>query len=146
MVDYKQYEGKEIIIKIQGDKPDVSGKVLRGSIMGILIRNKATHQSELIEAECIEGVELAPEIVRGTGKILVRDIAPVSAAAARQHLADRHGVPISRISTIPDIALEYHQELHEELELAHRHVAKRTPQERAADLAEVDTGVEGDDE
>lgn len=122
----------------------VEGEIIKAKAALVLLdRGKGKNQM-LLERDEIRQMEEVPRPVPVT-KITVRALASVDAGQVRQHLADRHGVPLRGINPLPEIAMREHDMMHR-LELGHVHDTTRgttddsrpSPDEIARRAAELD--------
>lgn len=108
---------------VNGVNVSVEGEVVRAKAALILLdRGKGKNQM-LLELAEIRQMEEIPRPVPVT-RITARVLATPSIAQVRQHLADRHGVPLRGISPLPEIAMREHDMMHR-LELGHSHDSTR---------------------
>lgn len=143
IANFSMFKDKDAIVTLAGSGDPsvvVAGKILAGSEIGILIKNRATRQPEFYETPQIADIIEEPAAPKGRGRILVRDVRLETEADVRQHLADRHGLVLPAIPDDPMLALKMHAKLHTD-PLGHRHIIKGTPAERAA---QIDAATDAD--
>lgn len=136
--DLTRYQGQRVIVQVKLDEPndkgetlvEVEGKAEAANALGILIKPKGRTQVELIEAEKIESVELAPETEK---KLTAKSLTPIDLGKARQHLLDRHGFNLEEVNKLnEEQAFDLHAQLnHVEDGLGHKHEEKKPAEERA---------------
>ena len=145
------------------DFREVNGKLLAVSPNGLVIQNKTG--TEIIELANLLDIEETPKqpslhIVRrwikpvtlgsATGAVVKRWAEEATVPSVRQHLADRHGVPLDLIkAATPEAALVLHDSIDHKL-LGHEHGIKppgtrgRKPKDRNG--AEVDASKSNTEE
>lgn len=136
------YTGKKVIVTVNLAEPnekgetaiEVEGKVESGNALGLLIKPKGRTNFELIDADKIEDVRLAPEADK---KITASVLKDVELGQAKKHLLDRHGLTLTEVNGLDEEqAFSYHASLdHKALDLGHVHGSKPS-EERAAALEE----------
>lgn len=152
--------GKDVIISLADeDGGDVEGRCIAANEKAVVV--KAGSKSRLIERYEILDLEVVDKTK--PKRIQTRWIAEATLESVRQHLADRHGMPVDLIPASKQDALDLHSRVnHEKTSLGHRHGEKpvrrrrtvqATPQEvadRAAMLGVAEGSTpedfEGDEE
>lgn len=74
--------------------------------IGVLFKQRGKTMAVFIEIDKIEDIFLLPDRPK---PIKIKVLKDVSLEAARQHLVDRHGIPVKRIEELDDVdAMEGH--------------------------------------
>lgn len=139
--DLTKFQGKRVLVQVKLDQPnekgetliEVEGKAEAANALGILLKPKGRTQVDLIEADKIESVELAPDTEK---KLAARTISNAEYGKARQHLLDRHGCSLEQVNALnEDQAFSQHQAIdHKASGLGHVHGEKKAAEERAEAL------------
>lgn len=119
--DLSTWAGAYVKVEATVNSADISveGEVIKAKAALILLdRGKGKNQM-LLERDEIRSMEEIPRPVPVT-RITVRVLAMPDASQVRQHLADRHGVPLRGINPLPEMAAREHEMMHR-LELGHTH-------------------------
>jgi hypothetical protein len=141
LADYKQLEEKRVILQHQPKGEDDSVEERPGTLeavndLGILFKAKGRSSSELIMWFDVVGIEADDTATapKSPAKIKPKRVNPVASGAAKRHLADAHGLPLSYVNQLTaDQAVQVHDKLHEDdaaNEISHYHAEK--PAEDAA--------------
>lgn len=126
-IDLANFIGKQATVQVDTthdssdeDFREVSGKILAAGPTGLVVQTKTG--SQIIKAEHLLDVE---EIVRATSRRLTRRwIREAALTDSRQHLVDRHGMPMSIAQLLTDAeALEMHEKANHE-DKGHSHGEK----------------------
>lgn len=129
-------EGKDVILALN-DETDVEGHVVKANAAAIIL--KSGNKTELYERHQILDYEIVDK--SKPRKIVVRWIAHPTDDKIRQHLADRHAIPVDLIPSTIDAAKALHDSIdHEKRKLGHRHGEK--PKRRRRTQADLDTVAE----
>lgn len=134
------YLNKKVVLHTidaeSGELVEREGKIDAASPHGIAFKEKGKASVDLYEVDQIE--EIAP-LVEGPKKIRQKKLKPVEAGSVRQHLVDRHGMPLDRANDIDEAqAVELHDRI-DHTNLGHRHEAPEvSSQEEAIAAAESD--------
>jgi hypothetical protein len=134
----KFLDKKVVLHTINEDKSieEREGKVEAASAHGIAFKEKGKSSVDLYEVAQIEEIQAAPEAPK---KIRQKKLKPVEEGQVRQHLVDRHGMPVSKANELDEKAAT---ELHDRIDhsdLGHKHEAgETTSQETAIANAESD--------
>lgn len=145
-MDYGKFVDKIVDVTLVADddsEPIVhTGKVISGSESGLYMQITSSREKALLEADEIEHVR---ERNISTKRLLRRYLSPQNDGQVRQHLADRHGMPLDIIPNDLDEAMELHAKVdHERLGHAHGERPTRQRRERILDrLALVERAREG---
>lgn len=150
-------EGKDVILALSNDRGDIEGYVVKANVGAVVLksgnRTEIYERSEILDFEVVD--KSKPK------KVMVRYIAEPTHDKIRQHLADRHAVPVDLIPKSPEEAMEMHSKInHDQRNLGHRHgekpkrrrrapadtgaVAERAALLEAADETEVEYGDDSD--
>lgn len=113
-----ELEGKDVIVLLDNERGDVEGRVIKANSFAIVVKSGSKtniyEQREILDVEIVDKTK--PK------KVLVRWIAEPTADKIRQHLADRHAIPVDLIPVDPEQALELHSKIdHNQRNLGHRH-------------------------
>lgn len=134
--DYSQYDGKKVVVTVEGAEAPLEGTVDSGNELGLLFKPKGKASLDLIDAAKITNIEVLPEAPK---KITVKALLPLKDSAARQHLVDRHGYKIADIESLSESdALEFHNGEVEHEGLAHSHDGKPKADKAEGDEAEAE--------
>jgi hypothetical protein len=106
---------------IDGQRKTVDGKVTKANAVAVLIKPKGKGLL-FIENENLHTIDLVTEPVKPT-RLKVRYMDPIAIESVRQHLADRHGLPLGEVSADPAHAVLVHDGIQHE-GLGHRHEPK----------------------
>lgn len=125
MTDYSQFEKKNVIIVKAspegGDAVEVEAELQTANAGGILYREKGKSRLDLIPADEVIEVRLAPQ---EPAKVRIKKLAILALGKARQHLVTDHGYKVSEISKLSeDEAFAFHGGL-DHTDLGHAHAAK----------------------
>lgn len=139
--DLQQFLNKRVVLHTN-DPEDSSktiereGKVEAASIAGIAFKEKGKSSVDLYEIHQIFEIDTLPEPPK---KIRQKKLKPVEEGQVRQHLVDRHGMPVSKANELNEAqATELHDRI-DHKDLGHRHeAAEQTSQEQAIAAAEDD--------
>lgn len=141
MEDLAKYAGQKVIVTVNLTEANEKGETsveLEGTAqsaneLGILLKPKGKTSVKLIEASQIERVQFAPEEAKA---LKAKPLQPVKYGNARQHLADRHGVPLADVNQLSEeSALSYHEDVeHDQTVISHFHQEKKA--DEAAPAAE----------
>jgi hypothetical protein len=135
--ELERFVNKNVILHVKQEDNslrEVEGKVEAASAAGMAFKEKGKSKLDLVMPEQIEEITLAPTKPKS---VLQKKLKPIEEAQARQHLVDRHGVPLSwaKENTDQD-AFAYHESL-DHSNLGHKHVAEEVkPSERDEALAD----------
>ena len=118
-----QYDGKKIVLVVDAgegeDAAEYTGKAEVASTAGIGFKESGKRDVVLVEPAQILEISLAPEKAK---KITQKKSRPVKSGNVRQHLADRHGLPLDQLNGRSEAdAVEYHDGL-DHSNLGHIHV------------------------
>lgn len=133
MADYSQYNGKKVtVVRNPADSSDaveIEGTVQVGNEQGLLIKPKGKTSFDLIPAEEIEEVRIAPEKSK---KLTAKTLKVVELGSARSHLLERHGLSLTDANNVTEEeAFEAH-EATDHSDLGHVHGDKNaTPRAEA---------------
>lgn len=136
-MDYGTYVGKNLLVKIdtgedEGHNPtfrEIAGKCIGGNRDGLAIRQRNG------DTEIVEGLSIL-DIEETSSKLITRWVAHPTSTSVRQHLADRHAVPLDKIPPYGSDAIEMHDKIEHE-SLGHQHGEKAA--KRAAAISRVTT-------
>jgi hypothetical protein len=109
---------------ISGVRAVFEGEVSKAGFDVIILNRGKGKNAMLVERREIHTLEEIPRPFTPT-RILVRNLASVDEDGVRQHLADRHGVPLRGISPLPELAMQDHNIMHRNHELGHTHDGSR---------------------
>lgn len=99
---------------------NVNATVLKSNPAALLLAHGRGKTSLLLERDwLLEAVEIEPAVV--VSKIMVRQLGPVTLATVRQHLADRHGIPLDLLNQDARSAMVGHEDVHTHMKLSHKH-------------------------
>lgn len=134
-----QFLNKKVIfhtINADGSVTEREGKVEAASAFGVFFKEKGKSSGDLYEPKDIEEIMLVPEAPK---KIRQKKMKLVEEGQVRQHLVDRHGMPVSKANELTEEqAVELHNRI-DHTDLGHRHEASETTsQEQAIADAEGD--------
>lgn len=94
------------------------GTVIAASVSGILVKPRGAMLGELIAADEIVSLEILSE---QSAKVVRRRLRIMKQTDVRQHLADRHGTPVSVIVKMTDqVCFNEHAQI-DHTDLAHFH-------------------------
>lgn len=136
-VAVEQFVNKRVILHVRqedGSLKEIEGKVEAASEAGMAFKEKGKSSLDLYMPNQIEEITAAPEKPKPVSQ---KKLKPIELGQARQHLLDRHGVPLSWAKeNTEEAAFEYHQSL-DHSDLGHKHVAEENkPSERDEALAD----------
>jgi hypothetical protein len=119
---------KDVIVSLDDeDGGDVEGRCIAANEKAIVV--KMGSKSRLIERHEILDIEVVDR--SRPKKIVVRWIAEVTPESVRQHLADRHGMPVDLVPQDAESAMRIHGSIdHDSRRLGHRHGVKPKRQRR----------------
>jgi hypothetical protein len=119
-----------------GSATEREGKVEAASAAGIAFKEKGKSSVDLYEIHQIYEIDALPEAPK---KIRQKKLKPIEEGQVRQHLVDRHGMPVSKANELTEAqATELHDRI-DHKDLGHRHEApEATSQEQAIAEAEGD--------
>lgn len=125
-------EGKHVALTLSRGRGDVEGHVTKANDGAVVLKSgnriEIYERSEILDFEVVD--KSKPK------KVVVRYIAEPTADKIRQHLADRHAVPVDLIPKTAEEAMEMHSKIdHEKRALAHRHGEK--PKRRRRTSADI---------
>lgn len=137
MTNFEQYEGKKVILTVSaedGSAVELEGTAETANAIGFILKPKGKTKLDIIEAEKVLEVRLAPETPKTIG---AKTLKPVRLGQARSHLLERHGYKLKDINAMTEqAAFDFHEGLdHKALDLGHVHAAA-TPAEEAVAEAE----------
>lgn len=137
--ELKRYLNKKVTlhtIEAGGSIKEREGKVDAASEFGVAFKEKGKASVDLYEVAQIEEISAAPETPK---KIRQKKLKPIEDGQVRQHLVDRHGMPVSKANELDEKqATELHDRI-DHSDLGHRHEASEaTSQEKAIAEAESD--------
>lgn len=124
MPDLKDYEGKRVVVQINGDEgqvEEVEGKVEAASAIGLLLKPKGRNDLRLIEATDIVDVDSPAEPVRKLSCRWIKDVEP---GGFRRHLVDRHGATLSYVNSLTEEKAEEVHASTDHTDLGHQHGEK----------------------
>lgn len=111
-------------VKVTWNKPGETepwtreGSVVAASASGILVKPRGAMLGELIAADEIVSLEVLSE---QNAKVTRRRLRLMKLSDVRQHMADRHGAPVSNLMKMTDQAcLDFHTDVNH-ADLAHFH-------------------------
>ncbi len=135
--ELESFINKKVILHTINDDDSTTereGKVEAASEGGIAFKEKGKSSLDLYEVKQIEEIAAAPETPK---KIRQKRLDPVETGRVRQHLVDRHGMPVSRANSMDEkAATELHDKI-DHADLGHKHaVAEKSTQETAIADAE----------
>jgi hypothetical protein len=127
-IQLDQYIGKRVVVvrNVNGENGpeavEIEGYVETANAKGVLLKPKGKTQFDLIEADEIEKIDLAPEDT----KLKARRINPVKLGQAKNHLLERHGYTLTQVNDMTEQeAFEFHLSLdHKAEDLGHYHAEK----------------------
>lgn len=128
--DLPQYEGKKIILVLKTDDgaKEFEGTAEAASEAALGFKEKGKRDLVLVEPDAIEEISLVPEKPK---KVTQKKMKPIAEGNVRQHLADRHGIPLSDLK---DVSEEDAKKAHDNMDhsdLGHKHVAEEKEDEAA---------------
>lgn len=144
VTELAKHVNKRVVLHVKQDDGTLAekeGKIEAASEAGLAFKEKGSSKLDLYLPEQIEEIQAAPEKPKS---ITQKKVKIIEVGQARQHLADRHGVPLSWLKANDEqTAFEYHESL-DHADLGHRHEApKVTDRDKA--LAEGDEDETGED-
>jgi hypothetical protein len=137
------YAGKYVNVTYrdeQGQQVSLDGTVEKANALAILlkVKGKGSLLLDILDIETMTEVDPPTKMPR----IKVRAMAPINEDQVRQHLADRHGVPVAEIPLNPKNAMLMHSGINHE-GLGHVHRADiETVAKRAEIISQTDDDCE----
>lgn len=147
-IDLLEYEGQYVEVEVRKDGAIATTAGTIGKATPHAIFLKAKSGSLILELDEIVSITVVES--NKSKRIEVRYLNKgVSPDNVRQHLADRHGIPLDQLPTDPSVAMELHREKHS-VALGHEHGPKPTRHkptlDEVADRAQaLDTATEADE-
>ena len=131
--------GKQVVLHLKqedGSLKELEGKLEAASAAGLAFKEKGKSNLDLYMPDQVESLQAAPDKPKSVSQ---KKIKPIVEGQARQHLLDRHGVPLDWAKKASEKeAFEYHKNL-DHSNLGHVHVEpEQTDRDKA--LAD-DTGA-----
>jgi hypothetical protein len=135
LASYEEYKGKRVVLKrkaADGSLAEVEGTVDTISPIGVLFKAKGSPSLELVVADDIEDISLAPtkEV-----SIKAKTLKPVQLGGARNHLLERHAYTLAQVNALTEEdAFGVHANIdHVAADLGHVHGEKASSDAPAAE-------------
>lgn len=144
--ELSEYVNKRVILHViqnDGSTQEIEGKVEAASEAGMAFKEKGKSSLELYMPGQIAEIQRAPEKPK---QVIRKRVNPVQLGQARQHLVDRHGVPISWAKdNTEEAAFEYHEQL-DHSDLGHKHEVAKSKENAEREQALSDAEDNDSDE
>lgn len=133
MADYDKFVGKKVVLVRNLETPNDKGELaveIEGTLeavnrLGAMLKPKGQVKADIIDADQIEEIRLAPEKERN---LKAKVLKIIEFGNAKSHLLERHGLTLSEVNELSEEdAFEFHEGLdHVEKDLGHVHQAKES--------------------
>lgn len=121
-IDFASFKGRMVDLTRTGEDgvtQVVQGRIIEGNAFGIIFKARSQRTQDLIESDMILDVRDASSAKLQL--ISQKALRPVVPTSVRRHLADYHGVPVSKLDGMSnDVAMKFHDEIDHD-DLGHNH-------------------------